>query len=618
MFNEDKNLKSLPGMEEALKQVQQIDEKRKAKKPEGKPKRWWDDDGDGVGYEKGEVSGKFRKEELEEIFEMIAESLDEELDFLTDEELEEIVFEALDSLEDGEDLLEALDYFEDIELLDESAVMARRQETQRRRDQAKDRLATSKAMKSAADKSAASAAAPSKVERVKAAAKNVAKKVATAAGKVAGTFKGEKEAARIKAKRASMQATPAKKKEEDDDGTGGKLDALLAKTRGTDEKKSTSGSTSATSGSTKVSSGGGGVTVNVNTRGSSSGGSGGSSGSSSGSTRKALASAGKAIVKVGKKVVGKTARLVAKGAGKVASKLGEETEGTIEEAARNPYAIGMAAAMKQANDKPPLKKSTITKAHKIAKKIEEGKNSEGKEQGADGKACWKGYRYAGTENGKDKCVPASEELEAMEANLIESGLFSMEEIHHIIGEKFEELDEATAMAKRGYDETKLRQRAGGGEAADRATSLEKKSTYGDANKEKQRQNYARAQRGDYRKTASSSPGLHGYGHKSDDPKVKAKQAARGAQRGALTPNERKQLNMGDEVHEALHPSVQRIDALNQQRVKDRAAAAAASATNKQKSAAAFQAHKKDVISKGGTPADALDSWQKKKNAENKQ
>ena len=33
------------------------------------------------------------------------------------------------------------------------------------------------------------------------------------------------------------------------------------------------------------------------------------------------------------------------------------------------------------------------------------KNKEGKEQGADGKACWDGYRYAGTENGKDKCVP---------------------------------------------------------------------------------------------------------------------------------------------------------------------------------------------------------------------
>ena len=114
-------------------------------------------------------------------------------------------------------------------------------------------------------------------------------------------------------------------------------------------------------------------------------------------------------------------------------------------------------------------------------------------------------------------------------------------------EEVENVDEATAMAKRGYDETKLRSRAGGGEAADRASALEKQSTYGDANKAKQRQNYARAQRGDFRKTASSNPGLHVGQHKSDDPAVKAKQAARGAQRGALTPNERKQLNMGDET-----------------------------------------------------------------------
>ena len=35
------------------------------------------------------------------------------------------------------------------------------------------------------------------------------------------------------------------------------------------------------------------------------------------------------------------------------------------------------------------------------------KNNAGKKmkiKGADGKACWKGYRYAGTKNGKDKCV----------------------------------------------------------------------------------------------------------------------------------------------------------------------------------------------------------------------
>jgi hypothetical protein len=27
-----------------------------------------------------------------------------------------------------------------------------------------------------------------------------------------------------------------------------------------------------------------------------------------------------------------------------------------------------------------------------------------KKKGADGKACWKGYRYAGTKKGKDSCV----------------------------------------------------------------------------------------------------------------------------------------------------------------------------------------------------------------------
>jgi len=46
--------------------------------------------------------------------------------------------------------------------------------------------------------------------------------------------------------------------------------------------------------------------------------------------------------------------------------------------------------------------------------LEEAKNKEGKEQGADGKACWKGYRYAGTEKGKDKCVKEEDESKAEE------------------------------------------------------------------------------------------------------------------------------------------------------------------------------------------------------------
>jgi hypothetical protein len=46
------------------------------------------------------------------------------------------------------------------------------------------------------------------------------------------------------------------------------------------------------------------------------------------------------------------------------------------EQAKNPYAIGMAAAMKAKDDQPPLKKSTITKAHDIAKSIEKDQKEE--------------------------------------------------------------------------------------------------------------------------------------------------------------------------------------------------------------------------------------------------
>jgi hypothetical protein len=114
------------------------------------------------------------------------------------------------------------------------------------------------------------------------------------------------------------------------------------------------------------------------------------------------------------------------------------------------------------------------------------------------------------------------------------------------------LGEATAMAKMGKDETAIRNKiassTGGGQSADRAGALADRPTYGQSGIDpKARANYARKQMGDFRKTNSSNPGLHGYGHKSSDPDVKAKQAARGAQRGSatLTPNEKKKLNMGE-------------------------------------------------------------------------
>ena len=46
-----------------------------------------------------------------------------------------------------------------------------------------------------------------------------------------------------------------------------------------------------------------------------------------------------------------------------------------------------------------------------------------KTKGADGKACWKGYEYAGTEDGKDKCVKESETVvfrnESLRLDIIE-------------------------------------------------------------------------------------------------------------------------------------------------------------------------------------------------------
>jgi len=122
------------------------------------------------------------------------------------------------------------------------------------------------------------------------------------------------------------------------------------------------------------------------------------------------------------------------------------------------------------------------------------------------------------------------------------------------------IGEATAMSKRGLDEPAIRNKiaaktsaSGAGSFADKATALADKETYGDKKKKEGREKLARKQRGDFRDTTSSSPGLRGYGYKSDDPEVKAKQAARGAQRGsaALTPNERKQLNMEYDLYDLI-------------------------------------------------------------------
>ena len=64
-------------------------------------------------------------------------------------------------------------------------------------------------------------------------------------------------------------------------------------------------------------------------------------------------------------------------------------------------------------------------------------------KGADGKRCWKGKRYAGTENGKDKCVPVKEESETKWEVTIEYGPTA----NHTAKFKVSAPDEDTAQTK---------------------------------------------------------------------------------------------------------------------------------------------------------------------------
>ena len=68
----------------------------------------------------------------------------------------------------------------------------------------------------------------------------------------------------------------------------------------------------------------------------------------------------------------------------------------------------------------------------------------------------------------------------------------------------------------------------------------------------------------------------------------------------------------EEVELSEETPAERIDRISKANVAKRAAAAKAERSSAAASTAAFQAHKKEVLAKGGRPVDALDSWQKKK------
>ena len=221
-----------------------------------------------------------------------------EIDALTDEQLVDVMEDfIIETAQDIDDLVEICEALEGVEMLSE--------EEKTKQLELKLQPSRMDRLKSAAKKAGSKLKAGAKVAgaAAKKGIKAAGKSAADNAGKAVGTFQGSREAARIKAKRASMQSTPAKPKSSDDnDGTGGKLDALLKSTRGS----------SSSSSSDSSSSGGGGASS--------------SSSSSSGGAKKPglLSKLGSAVKKGLKKAVGKTSRLVSKGSAKLAKRLGED------------------------------------------------------------------------------------------------------------------------------------------------------------------------------------------------------------------------------------------------------------------------------------------------------
>ena len=230
--------------------------------------------------------------ELEEL------ALLEEIDAVTDEQLIDMMEDLIiETAEDIDDLIEICEHLEQVEMLSEeerdAGAMAREKLNKPAGPSRMDRLKSAAKKAGSKLKAGAMKAGAAAKKGIKAAGKSAAAN----AGKAVGTF----QANRIKAKRAELSKKDAPKKEapksssSDDDGTGGKLDALIAKTRGT------SGGSSSGGGSSSASSGGG--------------------------ERKGpglLRKIGSAVKKGLKKAVGKTARAVSSGSDKLAKRMNED------------------------------------------------------------------------------------------------------------------------------------------------------------------------------------------------------------------------------------------------------------------------------------------------------
>ena len=312
----------------------------------------------------------------------LVDELAEDFDFLTQEDLEDVIIEAMVEIEDDVEMLdEALDMMSSYDVYPlfedyyaaaaskskenaakpEVKAAVRRARVEKVKTAAKAVGSTLKskadsarakvgsaassglsAVSAAASKAGASAksaasSAKDKASKAGEAAKSAAssakkgikaagKKVVGAASRAAGHAVGEYQAARIKAKRDSL--SKSKPKAQSDSPAPKKPESKDAETRRKGEELLDKIRASGGQKKSSSSSGGGGSSSTTTTTRSSGGSSGGSSRKSSGggSDKPSLLRRAASAVKRGiKKVVGKTARAVSSGAGKVASRMGEET-----------------------------------------------------------------------------------------------------------------------------------------------------------------------------------------------------------------------------------------------------------------------------------------------------
>ena len=122
---------------------------------------------------------------------------------------------------------------------------------------------------------------------------------------------------------------------------------------------------------------------------------------------------------------------------------GKEVPNCVPKEAVNPYAVGMSVAMKATGDKPPLKKSTINKAHRIAKKVDEAISTVTGQQGNPVAGKQQDTEQKQTKNAQaklNKILSARKNLQQAQTQAIRSGVTNIGDSFEVDGQDVSELN----------------------------------------------------------------------------------------------------------------------------------------------------------------------------------